>query len=60
MPEFVVSDSGELRTVFGNVVQGALLGAVGVGVTLVAPLLFLIAVEEAFGVPTSSWLFELI
>jgi hypothetical protein len=58
--EFVVSDTGQLGTVFRYVLQGALLSSVGVALIPVAPLLFLMALEEAFGVPTSSWLFALL
>ena len=56
--EFVVSDSGQLGTVFNYFLYGAMMTAVGLGLTLLVPLFFLIAVEEAFGVPTSSWLFD--
>ena len=58
--EFVVSDSGQLSTVFGYFIWGLLMMVVGLVSTLVLPLLFLIAVEEVFGVPAVSWLLTLI
>ena len=58
--EFVVSDSGQLGTVFDYFLYGAMMTAVGLALTLIVPLFFLIAVEEAFGIPAVSWLFDLI
>jgi hypothetical protein len=58
--EFVVSDSGQLGTVFDYFLYGAMMTALGLALTLIIPLFFLIAVEEVFGVPAVSWLFNLI
>lgn len=59
-PEFLVSDSGGLGIFADYVVLGGMLVAVGIGVTLLLPVLFLITLEEAFGVPTASWLLDLL
>lgn len=60
VPEFVVSDSGQLGTVFDYFLYGAMMTAVGLALTVLIPLLLLIVVEEAFGVPSASWLVELL
>lgn len=58
--EFVVSDSGQLGTVFEFFLYGAMMTAVGLVMTVIIPLLLLIVVEEAFGVPAASWLIGLL
>lgn len=59
-PEFLVSDSGGLGILADYVVLGGALLVVGIAVTLLLPVMFLITLEEAFGVPTASWLFDLL
>ncbi|MFC3959100.1 E3 ubiquitin ligase family protein [Halovivax cerinus] len=57
--EFVVSDGGQLGTVFDYFLWGTLLAILGLGLTVLVPLLLLFAAEAAFGIPTASWLVDL-
>lgn len=58
--EFVVSDTGELRTAFRYFVNGVLVVFLGIALAVGGVVLFSIAIEEAFGIPTAFWLAGLV
>lgn len=58
--EFVVSDVGELRTAVRYFVDGVLVVFLGVALAVGGVVLFSIAIENAFGIPTAFWLAGLV